>query len=250
MVRPPIRARSSAAEHLTFNQRVDGSIPSGLTNLQTGCKVSLKGDASPHDSRAEDAVMTAFGPVNDLMLEPVQGPSPIRPVWPSPDDLQPLSAVQDVAGAVSKTAAGREIDVLDPGGFGAVTITNSLTIDGGAGQVASVLASAGSPSIIAGKVGNSMTIPVGGTVLSFGTKRIYGNGTNPAPNSLQGAAIGAMNAVCRAGRRGRTGRLPRHSGLEAVLRSQSTTVGSRSGLEGAKNAPSVAVRPHLKPRFG
>ena len=32
MVRPPFQgARSSAAEHLTFNQRVDGSIPSGLT---------------------------------------------------------------------------------------------------------------------------------------------------------------------------------------------------------------------------
>lgn len=30
---PPalVGARSSAAEHLTFNQRVDGSIPSGLT---------------------------------------------------------------------------------------------------------------------------------------------------------------------------------------------------------------------------
>ena len=27
------RARSSAVEHLTFNQRVDGSIPSGLTKL-------------------------------------------------------------------------------------------------------------------------------------------------------------------------------------------------------------------------
>jgi hypothetical protein len=39
--RPPIhmvaylsrRARSSAVEHLTFNQRVDGSIPSGLTKI-------------------------------------------------------------------------------------------------------------------------------------------------------------------------------------------------------------------------
>ena len=27
-----VRARSSGVEHLTFNQRVDGSIPSGLTN--------------------------------------------------------------------------------------------------------------------------------------------------------------------------------------------------------------------------
>ena len=33
------RARSSAAEHLTFNQRVDGSIPSGLTKCKVICYV-------------------------------------------------------------------------------------------------------------------------------------------------------------------------------------------------------------------
>src|SRR6266702_6036155 len=33
------------------------------------------------------------------------------------------------AGAISKTAPGGEIDCLDPGGFGAVTITKSITID-------------------------------------------------------------------------------------------------------------------------
>jgi hypothetical protein len=44
------------------------------------------------------------------------------------------------AGAISKTAAGGEIDALDPAGFGAVTITKAITIDGGGGQVASVLA--------------------------------------------------------------------------------------------------------------
>src|SRR5437868_7894786 len=43
------------------------------------------------------------------------------------------------AGAISKTAPGGEISALDPGGFGAVTITKSITIDGGGGQVASVL---------------------------------------------------------------------------------------------------------------
>src|ERR1700739_1142083 len=32
------------------------------------------------------------------------------------------------AGAISKTAAAGEINVLDPGGFGAVTITKSITI--------------------------------------------------------------------------------------------------------------------------
>ena len=45
------------------------------------------------------------------------------------------------AGAISKTAAGAEIDALDPGGFGTLTITKSIALDGGGGQVASVLAS-------------------------------------------------------------------------------------------------------------
>ena len=36
MVRRPLGARSSGVEHLTFNQRVDGSIPSGLTNQCQG----------------------------------------------------------------------------------------------------------------------------------------------------------------------------------------------------------------------
>src|SRR5947209_8496513 len=58
------------------------------------------------------------------------------------DDANPCSRTapcKTFAGAISKTAAGGEIDALDPGGFGAVTITKSITIDGGGGQVASVL---------------------------------------------------------------------------------------------------------------
>src|ERR1044072_6683636 len=35
------------------------------------------------------------------------------------------------AGAISKTAPGGEIDCLDPGSFGSVTITQSITIDCG-----------------------------------------------------------------------------------------------------------------------
>src|ERR1700747_1674983 len=66
------------------------------------------------------------------------------------DDANPCSRTapcKTFAGAISKTAAGGEIDALDPGGFGAVTITKSITIDGGGGQVASVLA-AGTNGII------------------------------------------------------------------------------------------------------
>jgi hypothetical protein len=48
------------------------------------------------------------------------------------DDVNPCSRTapcKTFAGAISKTAAGGEIDCLDPGGFGAVTITKSITID-------------------------------------------------------------------------------------------------------------------------
>jgi hypothetical protein len=60
------------------------------------------------------------------------------------DDANPCSRTapcKTFAGAIPKTAAGGEIDALDPGGFGALTITKAITIDGGGGQVASVLAS-------------------------------------------------------------------------------------------------------------
>jgi hypothetical protein len=47
------------------------------------------------------------------------------------DDANPCSRTapcKTFAGAISKTATGGEINVLDPGGFGAVTITKSITI--------------------------------------------------------------------------------------------------------------------------
>lgn len=58
------------------------------------------------------------------------------------DDVNPCSRTapcKTFAGAISKTATGGEISVLDPGGFGAVTITKSITLDGG-GIQASILA--------------------------------------------------------------------------------------------------------------
>jgi hypothetical protein len=58
------------------------------------------------------------------------------------DDANPCSRTapcKTFAGAISKTADGGEIDCIDPGGFGAVTLTKSVTIDGG-GTFASILA--------------------------------------------------------------------------------------------------------------
>jgi Right handed beta helix region len=48
------------------------------------------------------------------------------------DDVNPCSRTapcKTFAGAISKTAINGEINCLDPGGFGAVTITKSMTID-------------------------------------------------------------------------------------------------------------------------
>src|SRR5687767_1550373 len=59
------------------------------------------------------------------------------------DDANPCSRTapcKTFAGAISKTAAGGEIDVLDPGGYGGVTILKSITINGG-GSLGGVLVS-------------------------------------------------------------------------------------------------------------
>jgi hypothetical protein len=65
------------------------------------------------------------------------------------DDVNPCSRTapcKTFAGAISKTATGGEISALDPGGFGGVTITKSITINGD-GTLAGILA-AGTNGII------------------------------------------------------------------------------------------------------
>lgn len=59
------------------------------------------------------------------------------------DDVNPCTRTapcKTFAGAISKTATGGEINALDSGGFGAVTITKSITIDGTEG-LSGILAS-------------------------------------------------------------------------------------------------------------
>jgi len=59
------------------------------------------------------------------------------------DDANPCSRTAPCktwAGAISKTANGGEIDALDPGGFGAVTITKGIILDG-TGDFASIVVS-------------------------------------------------------------------------------------------------------------
>lgn len=66
------------------------------------------------------------------------------------DDVNPCSRTapcKTFAGAISKTASGGVIDALDPGGYGAVTITKPITIEG-TGTLASALGSGTTTFII------------------------------------------------------------------------------------------------------
>ncbi len=96
------------------------------------------------------------------------------------NDANPCSRTapcKTFAGAISKTAAGGEINALDPGGFGAVTITKSITIDGGGGQVASILA-AGTNGVIINAGAND--------VITLRNIRI---------NGVRGTPTGGLNGV-------------------------------------------------------
>jgi hypothetical protein len=94
------------------------------------------------------------------------------------DDANPCARTapcKTFAGAISKTAPGGEIDALDPGGFGALTITKAITLDGGGGQVASILVSGT----------NGIVVAAGPTdVVTLRNLRI--NGLGPGSGSLDG----------------------------------------------------------------
>ncbi len=75
------------------------------------------------------------------------------------DDANPCSRTapcKTFAGAISKTAAGGQIDVLDPGGFGGVTITKSISIEA-EGALAGVLVS-GTNGIIVNAGANDVVV--------------------------------------------------------------------------------------------
>jgi hypothetical protein len=98
------------------------------------------------------------------------------------DDVNPCSRTapcKTFAGAISKTAAGGEIDALDPGGFGTVTITKSITIDGN-GTHASILASATNGV----NVNDSATATPGTIAVTLRNLSINGAGTTLGINGI------------------------------------------------------------------
>ncbi len=76
------------------------------------------------------------------------------------DDANPCSRTapcKTFAGAISKTAANGEINALDPGGYGAVTITKSITIVG-TGTMASTLISGTNGIVVAAGASDIVTL--------------------------------------------------------------------------------------------
>src|SRR5580704_5683190 len=86
------------------------------------------------------------------------------------DDANPCSRTapcKTFAGAISKTAAGGEIDCLDSGGFGAVTITKAITLDC-SGTFGSIL-STGTNGIVVNAGTNDVVVVRGLSVNGAGT---------------------------------------------------------------------------------
>jgi hypothetical protein len=113
------------------------------------------------------------------------------------DDLNPCSRTapcKTFAGAISKTAVNGEIDCLDPGGFGTVTITKAITIDGTTG--------AGFGSILAtgtNGVNVNISAPVAADTKTVILRNLSINGTGgingPASSGIKGIAITAADIV-------------------------------------------------------
>jgi hypothetical protein len=101
------------------------------------------------------------------------------------DDANPCSRTapcKTFAGAISKTAIGGEIDALDPGGFGAVTITKSITLNGGGGSgFASILVSAG----------NGININATGARVTL--RHLEINGIGAGARGVSATAMGILN---------------------------------------------------------
>lgn len=113
------------------------------------------------------------------------------------DDVNPCSRTapcKTFAGAISKTAAGGEIDCLDPGGFGTLTITKSITIDC-SGTFGSTLNSGGINGFV---VNDSATATPGTVKVVLRGISINGAGTTPGLNGIRfisGASLAVVDAI-------------------------------------------------------
>jgi hypothetical protein len=148
------------------------------------------------------------------------------------DDANPCSRTapcKTFAGAISKTAAGGEINVLDPGGFGGVTITKAITIK-------SVAIEAG--VLVSGTNGIIINAPVGAQVILEGLD-IEGIGTGlNGVNFIAGSLLIINN--CTINKFAQSGVLANSStaGARTIIRNSLIT---SNGTQGSANTGGVTI---------
>jgi hypothetical protein len=171
------------------------------------------------------------------------------------DDANPCSRTapcKTIPGAISKTAAHGEIDALDPGGYGTVTITKSITIDGGTGAGWASILNSGVPGVTinAGTTDvvtlRNLSINGAGTgtngirILSAGSVyvencQIFGNvGTDPSGNGIidtrtNPGGLTVLNTVIR--NNGANGVSVNAAGVDVTLRNVSLTGNGSAGMQ-------------------
>jgi hypothetical protein len=106
------------------------------------------------------------------------------------DDVNPCSRTapcKTFAGAISKTAEGGEIDALDPAGYGTLTITKAITIDGGTGE--------GWASVLNSGVNGFIVNVTGGTHVSDAVVVLRNITVNGASQSPTAAGLSGINYI-------------------------------------------------------
>ncbi|MDB5703078.1 MAG: putative outer membrane protein [Sphingomonas bacterium] len=173
------------------------------------------------------------------------------------DDVNPCSRTAPCktwAGAISKTAAGGEIDCLDPGGFGSVSIIKSITLDcseGTDGGAGGILNSGTTGIIINDPNGNvSPTVKVvlrnltingaGTTVGTYAVRFIGGKSLTMLNVSISNQGTGSVPAVSFEPVAGSTG-------ARLVMRDVDITTTAATGIsiKSVSGVPVSAVLDHV-----
>jgi hypothetical protein len=132
------------------------------------------------------ALLTAFTMITALTVTAAPANAQATRTWVSGvgDDVNPCSRTapcKTFAGAISKTASTGEINCLDPGGFGALTITKSITVDC-TGTFGSTLNSGGINGFV---INDSLTATPGTVEVKLRGLSINGAGTTPGLNGIR-----------------------------------------------------------------
>ena len=127
---------------------------------------------------------TMFGLAAFAMATPAHAQATRTWVSGVGDDVNPCSRTapcKTFAGAISKTAPGGEINCLDPGGFGTLTITKSITVDC-TGTFGSTLNSGGINGFV---VNDSATLTPNTIEVRLRGLSINGAGSTPGLNGIR-----------------------------------------------------------------